>query len=96
MRRRRKNSDNKAPNGTEQTRRYRVSVDGLPGLHIVSPAEVTIEGTGIRSLPLAVALAPEAAEPYRGRANPIVFEITTSQDGQASSRREKSTYFIPR
>ena len=69
-------------NGTEQTRRYRVSVDGLPGLRIVSPAEVTIEGTGIRSLPLAVALAPEAAEPYRGRVNPIVFEITTSQDGQ--------------
>ena len=34
-------------NGTEQTRRYRVSVDGLPGLHIVSPAEVTIEGTGL-------------------------------------------------
>jgi cytochrome c oxidase accessory protein FixG len=83
-------------NGTEQTRHYRVSVDGLPGLHIVSPAEVTIEGTGIRSLPLAVALAPEAAEPYRGRANPIVFEITTSQDGHASTRREKSTYFIPR
>jgi cytochrome c oxidase accessory protein FixG len=79
-------------NGTEQTGHYRVSVAGLPGLRIVTPAEVAVEGTRIRSLPLTVALAPEAAEAYRGRAHPIVFEI----DGPSGSRREKSTYFVPR
>ena len=83
-------------NGTEKTRLYRVSVHGLPGLRIVTPAEVTVEGTRIQALPLTLALTPEAADAYRGRANPIVFEITTSQDGEASTRREKSTYFVPR
>ena len=83
-------------NGTEQTRRYRVRVDGLPGLRITAAAEVTVAGTRIQSLPVTLALAPEAAEAYRGRASPIVFEITTSQDGYASTRREKSTFFVPR
>ena len=83
-------------NGTEQTRRYQVRVDGLPGLRIVTPAEVAVDGTQIRSLPLTVALAPEAAQDLRGRANPISFEITTLQDGQALTRREQSTFFIPR
>ncbi len=83
-------------NGTEQTRLYRVSVDGLPGLRIVTTAEVAVDGTRIRSLPMTVALAPEAAEAFRGRANSITFEITTLQDGQAFTRREKSTFFIPR
>ena len=85
-------------NGTEQTRHYRVSVDGLPGLRITTPAEVSIAATRIRSLPMtvALALAPEAAEALRGRAHAIEFEITTSQNGQTSTRREKSTYFVPR
>jgi len=83
-------------NGTEQTRRYRVGVDGLPGLRIVTVADVTVDGTRIQSLPLTLALPPDAAEAYRGRANPIVFEITTAQDGHTSTRREKSTYFVPR
>jgi len=71
-------------------------VDGLPGLRIVTAAEVTVAGTRIQALPLTLALAPEAAQAYRGRANAIVFEITTTQDGHASTRHEKSTYFIPR
>jgi len=81
--------------GAEQTRRHHVGVD-LPGLRIVTSAEVVVEGTRIQSLPLTVALAPEAAEAYRGRANAIVFDITTLQDGQASTRREESAYLVPR
>jgi cytochrome c oxidase accessory protein FixG len=83
-------------NGTEQTRVYRVTVGGLPGLRITTAAEVSIAGTRIEALPMTVALPPEGAEAYRGQANAIVFEITTLQDGQASTRREKSTYFVPR
>jgi polyferredoxin len=83
-------------NGTEQAQHYRVSVEGLPGLRIVAPAEVDVEGLRIRSLPLTVALAPTAADAYRGRANPIAFEITTSKNGLPSTRREQSTYFVPR
>ncbi|MDL2337808.1 MAG: cytochrome c oxidase accessory protein CcoG [Pseudomonadota bacterium] len=82
-------------NGTEQSGRYRVSVSGLPGLKIVTPDEIDIEGTRIGSLALRVALAPEAADGHRGQANPIVFEITTTQEGQVRTAHEKSTYFIP-
>ena len=83
-------------NGTEQPRRYRVSVSGLPGLKIVTPAEIDIEGTRIGSLALSVALGPEAAAGHRGQASPIVFEITTIADGHVRTAQEKSTYFVPR
>jgi cytochrome c oxidase accessory protein FixG len=83
-------------NASEQLRRYSVRVDGLPGLRIVSPTELSVDGTRIGSLPLTLALDADAAEPYRGRASAIVFEITSAHDGQSTSRREKSTYFVPR
>jgi cytochrome c oxidase accessory protein FixG len=83
-------------NGTEQPRHYRVSVSGLPGLKIVTPAEIDIEGTRIGSLALSVALGPEAASGRRGQASPIVFEITTLVDAQVRTLREKSTYLVPR
>jgi cytochrome c oxidase accessory protein FixG len=82
-------------NGTEHGRRFRISVQGLPGLRIVTPAEVAVEGTRIRLMPVTVALAPQAAEAYRGHAHPIVFEIT-ALDAPPGSRLEKSTYFVPR
>jgi cytochrome c oxidase accessory protein FixG len=81
-------------NGSEQARHFRVSVDGLSGLRIVTPADVVVDGARIRSLPLTLALAPESAQAGRGRAHPIAFEISALDD-QAATRREKSTFFIP-
>ncbi|MBE2242805.1 MAG: cytochrome c oxidase accessory protein CcoG [Burkholderiaceae bacterium] len=83
-------------NGTEQARRYRVEASGLPGLRITSPAAVDVPPTGIGTLVLRLALAPEAAEAYRGRASPIVLEVSTDDDGVVTTAREKSTYFVPR
>ena len=83
-------------NGAEQQRTYSVTVSGLEGLRIVTPAELTVDGTQIRSLPLTLALPPEAAEGHRGQAKPIVFEISSTADGRTQKLREKSTYFVPR
>lgn len=59
-------------------------------------AQLDVAAIGIGSLPVRLTLAPEMAEPYRGRANPIHFEITTSQAGATRTRVEKSTFFVPR
>jgi cytochrome c oxidase accessory protein FixG len=83
-------------NGTEQPRHYRVSVRGLPGLRIATPAEIDVEGTRIGSLALSVALGPQAAEAHRGQVNAIVFEIATVAGGQVRTVTEGSTYFVPR
>lgn len=71
-------------------------VQGLPGLSLVLPAQLDVAAIGIGSLPVRLTLAPDAAEPYRGRANPIHFEIKTALDGATRTRVEKSTFFVPR
>ncbi|NMM11061.1 MAG: cytochrome c oxidase accessory protein CcoG [Polaromonas sp.] len=83
-------------NGTEQTQQYSVEVSGLPGLTLALPAQLSVEPTGIGSLPVRLTLAAEAAEAYRGHANPIVFEIHTGQAGDLKTSREKSVFFVPR
>jgi cytochrome c oxidase accessory protein FixG len=83
-------------NGTEQARQYRVEASGLPGLRITSAASVEVPATGIGTLVVRLALAPEAAQAYRGRASPIVVEVSTENDGVITTAREKSTYFVPR
>jgi polyferredoxin len=83
-------------NGTEQTQDYAVRVSGLDGIRIATPTLLSVAATGIGVLPLRLILAPEMAQQYQGRSNPIVFEITTVQDGQTRMAREKSTFFVPR
>jgi cytochrome c oxidase accessory protein FixG len=83
-------------NSTEQIQQFSVGVAGLPGLNIVTPTELSVDATGIGSLPVRLTLAPEAAQAYRGRANPIVFEIRMGSSGAAKIAREKSTFLVPR
>jgi cytochrome c oxidase accessory protein FixG len=83
-------------NGTEQAQQYSVRASGLPGLAIAMPAQLSVEATGIGSLPVRLTLAPDAAQAYRGRANPIVFEIQTHQAGDIKTVKEKSVFFVPR
>ena len=82
-------------NGTEQTRQYSVRVSGLEGLRIVTPAQLRVVATGIGSLPVRLTLSPDLAEAYRGRANPIVFEIETTESGDTRTASEKSVFFVP-
>ncbi len=83
-------------NGTEQTRQYSVRVSGLAGLRIVTPAQLSVQATGIGSLPVRLTLSPDLAEAYRGRANPIVFEIETTESGDTRTASEKSVFYVPR
>jgi cytochrome c oxidase accessory protein FixG len=82
-------------NITEQPRAFRVGVSGLPGLRIVSADQLQVPANAIGTLTVEVALPGEAAEPHRGHARPIDFEISSTQAGRTSTRREPSTYFVP-
>ena len=83
-------------NGTEEAQTYSVSVSGLPGLALATPATLSVAATGIGMIPVRLTLPPTVEATYQGRSNPIMFEITTVQDGQTRVAREKSTFFVPR
>ena len=83
-------------NGTEEAQTYSVSVSGLPGLALATPATLNVAATGIGMIPVRLTLPPTVEATYQGRSNPIKFEITTVQDGQTRVAREKSTFFVPR
>jgi cytochrome c oxidase accessory protein FixG len=83
-------------NGTEQAQHYRVEASGLPGLRIATPAELDVPSTGLGTLVVRLVLPPEAAAPYRGRANPISLEVSTERDGVVTTKNEKTTYYVPR
>ena len=83
-------------NSSEQMQTYSASVSGLPGLNIVTPAQLSVQAVGIGSLPIRLTLSPDAAQAYRGRANPIVFEIRTIQSGETKMTHVKSTFLVPR
>ena len=83
-------------NGTEQPRPHRVRVSGLPDLRIATPTRLELPASGIGSLPVRLSLAPEAAEPLRGRASSIVFEVVMEGEGEPTTRRETSTFLLPR
>jgi cytochrome c oxidase accessory protein FixG len=83
-------------NSTEQVQHYSISVSGLPGLRLVTATELEVPTVGIGSLPVRLTLSPDAAEAYRERANPIVFEVKTLQSGATKIMRVKSTFLVPR
>lgn len=82
----------------ESMQRYRISVDGLPGLAIASTPEIEVEPAQTRSLAVRVQLPPDAAPPLAGRSHPIVFHIEREADDGAPARvvNEKSTFLVPR
>ena len=83
-------------NGTESSQQYTISVSGLHGLEMETATQLEVEATGIGSIPVRLTLAPEAAEAYRGRTQPIMFEIQTGPADNVKTAREKSTFFVPR
>jgi len=83
-------------NGTEQAQDYTVTVSGLPGLAIATPAQLHVAPTGIGMMPVRLTLPPTEAESYLGRSNPITFEIRTQREGVERVAHEKSTFFVPR
>ncbi|MFM1906719.1 MAG: hypothetical protein RLZZ591_396 [Pseudomonadota bacterium] len=78
-------------NATEAPGTYRLSVQGLPGLTLTSEAQVVVEATQSRWVPVTVQLPFDAAA---AGSHPIQFEIQ-SVDG-SGHLTEKSVFLVPR
>ena len=78
-------------NATESSQRYRVAVEGLPGLVIASESEVVVDAAQSRWFPVRLQIPYGSAAPG---SHPIRFLITTANgDAQIS---EKSIFLVPR
>jgi cytochrome c oxidase accessory protein FixG len=84
-------------NATEQSQRYRVSADGLPGL-VAEAAPMTLGPAEARWLTLALRVPPQTVQSQKAGAHEIHFTIERlANDGDAArTLREKSTFMIPR
>ncbi|HEX2011718.1 MAG TPA: FixG Ig-like domain-containing protein, partial [Roseateles sp.] len=91
-------------NATELVQRYRVGVEGLPGLALAKPLELELMPAEGRWVALALRLPPDSAARAGAGAHPIHFEILraaasgaeASAGDDARSVREKSTFVVPR
>ncbi|MFO1340338.1 MAG: cytochrome c oxidase accessory protein CcoG, partial [Burkholderiaceae bacterium] len=85
-------------NATEQAQRYRVTVEGLPGIALAGDGEVGARPAEARWLTLGVQVPPEAAQAAGPGAHTIHFHIERlTSDGSAPAQvSEKSTFIVPR
>lgn len=85
-------------NATEQAQRYRVTVGGLPDVHVMGRSEVDLGPAQARWLPLAVGMPAEAATRLGAGAHGLTFEIERlPSHGEVSvSVAERSTFVIQR
>jgi cytochrome c oxidase accessory protein FixG len=78
-------------NTEEQAHRYKVTVDGLPGVEIDGISEVEVPAGMLQSFMTVVRSQPDAG--HKG-ANPIHFEIT-AQENNKIQVREKASFMLP-
>ena len=78
-------------NATEATQNFDISVDGLPGLVVVSDKDVTIESTQARWVAVRLQVPPDAAPP--GSHN--IHFVVAGQNG-VGRVVEKSVFIVPR
>src|SRR5262249_43702480 len=85
-------------NATEATQRYRLRVDGRPGLAIGSRPDFTVDPADARWVAVRVQLPPEGASGLAPGAHPIHFMIDRLEAGETSpvTVTEKSTFVLPR
>ena len=93
-------------NGTEETQRFRIAVEGLEGAKLADSAEVALEPTEARWVPLAVQVPPGTARTLGPGAHPMHFRFSLLAPPQPDApsrdapplaeRREKSTFVVPR
>jgi len=78
-------------NASEVTQHFHLSVEGLPGLALASEADVSVESTQSRWVPVRLQLPYEGADPG---SHPIHFKIEATDLGKSVS--EKSVFIVPR
>lgn len=79
-------------NATESPQRYAISVSGLPGIALDTPAEVEVLSTEVRAVAVRVQIPPDAASPG---SHPIHFDIRAVGD-EAIHVSEKAAFLVPR
>jgi cytochrome c oxidase accessory protein FixG len=87
-------------NASERAQRYRIAVGGLSGVQLAGAGaeEVEVGAAAARWVPVAVQVAPEAAQAAGAGAHRIDFTITQQADvdGQRWQRDERTTFIIPK
>ena len=90
-------------NATESSQRYRVTVEGLPGIVLAQPAELALAPAEARWLTLSARIPPDAAQRLGSGAHAMRFQIDRlgAAAGAAASTTdaavsEKSTFVVPR
>ena len=78
-------------NATERSQRYKISVDGLPGIQITSNDTLSLDATKARWVPVRVQVPPEADQPG---SHEIHFTIESLDS--PGRLREVSKFVIPR
>ena len=79
-------------NTEEEPHRYKVTVDGLPGVEITGNSEVDVQSASLQSFNTIVSVPPEAG---KAGSNPIHFEIV-AVDNPDIKVREKAAFLMPR
>lgn len=82
-------------NAAEKTLNFKLGVQGLPGLRIVTEADVPVPATESRWVSVRLQLPYDAAQPG---AHPIHFHIQSYEPGQqvVGEIEEKSVFMVPR
>ncbi|WP_164963733.1 cytochrome c oxidase accessory protein CcoG [Rubrivivax sp. JA1026] len=84
-------------NRSEQPQKLAVTAEGPAGLVVDAPP-ITVDAAGAAQVVVRLRLPAETAAPLAGQSVPVAFVLSAAaQDGQpALSRREKSTFLVPR
>ena len=85
-------------NSQETARRFRLAVDGVPGLRIDSATTLSVEAAGSASVPLRLVLPAEAAQTHAGQTLRATVSVTPegAEDGNERAVRIDAAFIVPR
>jgi polyferredoxin len=78
-------------NATETAQRYRLAVNGLEGINLVSETVVEVGAAEVRAVAVRVQVPPGLS----AGSHPVTFDIT-SEGSDASHVAEKAVFIVPR
>ena len=79
-------------NATESAHRYRITVEGLPGVRVASEPVIEMAPDSTRAFPVRIRLPGDAA---KGGSQKIVISVT-AEDGSGLQVHEKAVFLSPR
>ena len=80
-------------NSDEQPHRYTITVGGLEGLRLDTPAELTVAATSDGKIPVRLVLPAAQAQALQGQTMPI--QLAVSPDGRRRRRAQVAELHLP-